>query len=40
MDKTGNMKETEKRIEVMKAYIEGKTIQMNGGEGWKERCER
>lgn len=27
MDKTGNMKETEKRIEVMKAYLEGKAIQ-------------
>ena len=36
MDKTGNMKETEKRIEVMKAYLEGKAIQMNGGEGWND----
>lgn len=36
MDKTGNMKETEKRIEVMKAYLEGKTIQMNCGEGWND----
>ena len=40
MDKTGNMKETEKRIEVMKAYLEGKTIQSHnkkiGGDVWAD----
>lgn len=36
MDKETDMTETKRQIEVMKAYEEGKTIQMNGGEGWND----